>query len=125
MEPYVNYQIELERENDKKYIKISWVIGGAISVDETFLIFNFKKEGKNYLDSETENDFNNLKQENFNNFSYSSSIKYNKSMLKSGFAVWSNQKRFSIFEERIEVPNYFSTFTGVILFKVDQVKYII
>jgi len=122
LEPYVNYRIDLERGNDKKYIKISWVIGGAISVDETFLLFNLWKEGKNSLDTETENDFNILKKQNFNNFSYSSSIKYNKSMLKSGFATWSDQKRFSVFEERIEIPNYISTFTGVVLFKVDQVN---
>ena len=55
LEPYVNYEIELEREAAKKYLKVKWVVGGAKTVDETFMIFSFKRIGDSFLDMEFEN----------------------------------------------------------------------
>jgi hypothetical protein len=123
LEPYVNYQIELERENDKKYIKINWVIGGAKSVDETFIIYNLKREGNDNVDTQFENYIKQMKKESFKNFSHLNSKRFTKTKLNSGPAIWSEAKRFLVFEERIEVPYHSVTFTGVVLFKVDQVLY--
>jgi hypothetical protein len=67
-----------------------------------------------------------MKKNNFNkNFFRPNSNLFTTSKINSGPAIWSESKRFLVFEERIEVPNHAVTFTGVVLFKVDQVLYII
>lgn len=121
LEPYVNYQIELERENDKKYLKISWVIGGAKKVDETFIIYNFIGDANDKVDTQFENHINQMKKDNYANLSYSNWNSFTKTKLSSGPAIWSESNRFTIFQERIEVPMHTMTFKGAVLFKVDQV----
>lgn len=121
LEPYVNYQLELEKESSKNYLKVSWVVGGSKTVDETFIIYSFRREGDSLLDLEFENNFNNVKKDNFNDFSYLKSKRYHKTSLKSGMAIWSEKKIFTNFKEKIEIPHSSVSFTGVILFKVDQV----
>jgi hypothetical protein len=122
LEPYVNYEIELDKESNKNYLKINWVVGGAKVVDETFLIFSFKRESDSFIDLEFERNVNDVKRDNFLFFSYLKSKKYIKSSLKKGFAIWSEGNRFTIFEEKLEIPKNATLLTATILFKVDQVK---
>lgn len=124
MEPYVNFDIELVKEDQgKNYLLIKWVVGGAKAVDETFIIYNFKRENDSFLDVEFESHFNSVKKENFNFFSYLTSKKYLKTELRNGIAIWDDKNKFSVFKEKIEIPSLSVNFSATILFKVDQVNY--
>ena len=126
LEPYINYEIEFITEVDgKNYLKLEWVVGGSKTVDETFVIYNFKGQNESFLDEEFENDYINIKKNYFKNFSYSNYKKYMKTSLSSGNAIWNKDKNFTVFQKKILVPSLSLNFSATILFKVDQVKKII
>lgn len=122
LEPYVNYEIELDSKNGKNYLKIRWVIGGSKTVDETFMIFQYKRKGDSFVEVEFENNLASAKKDNFLFFSYLKSKQYKKTQLRSGEAIWSEQRKFTVFEEKLEVPEDAEMFSATILFKVDQVR---
>ena len=90
-------------------------------MNKTFIVFNFKRKNDSFVDEEFESYINTKKIDNFNLFSLKSK-RYLNTELRSGVGIWDQNRKFTVFTEKIEIPRNSINFSAIILFKVDQVN---
>ncbi len=124
-------------KEDSNTFYISWTVGGAITVDETFILYaikrksNVEKKEKSFSELIQE-----LKRDNFKDFDYNKNFPFSKTNLLIGRTTWKLNDKLSFkkesdenndfehleFQEKIELPKDATEISYIILVKVDKVR---
>jgi len=128
--PYINFSHSLNKV--LRVLTITWIVGGAFSVDQTFILYNITNNSNDNENKLFIERINNHKGDNFRNFKDNI---YSKTSSLSGRTTWKLNELFEKtfkyddnnnpepfkFTEQIKIPKDSKKISFLILTKVDSV----